>query len=123
MDVSTDWSNTEMLNGEVVEYATIARKDRHSEDRYLGSISNEQGKSRDDEAVHWRTAPNNVAIEERKVADWTGNASTGGSLGEVRRWPYCCFRNTRYSQAPSDSAGSDTTCVDFASSAPGVISP
>jgi len=40
-DVPVDWSDTRVLNGEVGDYATIARKDRHSEDWYLGSITDE----------------------------------------------------------------------------------
>lgn len=36
--VPTDWADTIVLNGEVGEYATIARKDRTSDDWYLGSI-------------------------------------------------------------------------------------
>ena len=31
-----------MLNGEVGDYATLARKDRHSDDWYLGAITDEQ---------------------------------------------------------------------------------
>jgi len=37
-EVPVDWSETRVLNGEVGEYATIARKDRNSEDWYLGAI-------------------------------------------------------------------------------------
>jgi alpha-glucosidase len=41
-DVPVDWSDTRVLNGEVGDYATIARKDRNSDDWYLGSITDEQ---------------------------------------------------------------------------------
>jgi alpha-glucosidase len=41
-DVPTDWSETRVLNGEVGDYVTMARKDRHGDDWYLGSISDEQ---------------------------------------------------------------------------------
>jgi alpha-glucosidase len=41
-DVPTDWDETRVLNGEVGDYVTIVRKDRHSEDWYLGAISDEQ---------------------------------------------------------------------------------
>ncbi|MBC7846262.1 MAG: glycoside hydrolase family 97 protein [Flavobacterium sp.] len=44
-DVPTDWETTKVLNGEIGQYITTARKDRNSEDWYLGSITNE--KSRD----------------------------------------------------------------------------
>jgi len=38
-DVPTDWADTRVLNGAMGEYATIARKDRHSDDWYIGSIT------------------------------------------------------------------------------------
>jgi alpha-glucosidase len=41
-DVPTDWEETHMLNGEIGEYVTIARKQRGSEDWFLGSITNEK---------------------------------------------------------------------------------
>jgi len=40
--VPTDWSDTRVLNGEVGEYATIARKDRRNDDWYLGAVGNEE---------------------------------------------------------------------------------
>jgi len=40
-DVPVDWAETRMLNGEVGDYVTIARKDRNGEDWYLGSITDE----------------------------------------------------------------------------------
>ena len=41
-DVPVDWSDTRVLNGEVGDYVTIARKDRNSDDWYLGAITDEQ---------------------------------------------------------------------------------
>jgi alpha-glucosidase len=41
-DVPTDWYETRVLNGEVGDYVTVARKDRNSDDWYLGSITDEQ---------------------------------------------------------------------------------
>lgn len=38
-DVPTDWSDTRVLHGAVGEYATIARKDRRSENWYVGSVT------------------------------------------------------------------------------------
>jgi alpha-glucosidase len=38
-DVPTDWSDTIVVNGAVGEYATIARKDRRSDDWYVGSVT------------------------------------------------------------------------------------
>lgn len=40
-DVPTDWQDTRGVNGEVGRYATIARKDRRSEDWYLGAVTDE----------------------------------------------------------------------------------
>ena len=44
-DVPTDWSDTRVLNGEVGDYVTIARKDRRGDDWYLGAITDEQPRS------------------------------------------------------------------------------
>jgi alpha-glucosidase len=41
-DVPVDWSDTRVLSGEVGDYATIARKDRNSDDWYLGAITDEE---------------------------------------------------------------------------------
>lgn len=45
LDVPVDWQDTKVLNGEIGEYITVARKDRNSEDWYLGSITNEIGRT------------------------------------------------------------------------------
>jgi alpha-glucosidase len=42
VDVPCDWEKTIAINGEIGEYVTIVRKDRNSEDWYLGSITNEK---------------------------------------------------------------------------------
>lgn len=44
-DVPTDWSETHVLNGEIGDYVSIARKDRNSENWYLGSITDEHGRA------------------------------------------------------------------------------
>jgi alpha-glucosidase len=44
-DVPVDWSDTRVLNGEVGDYVTIARKDRNSDDWYLGAITDEQSRT------------------------------------------------------------------------------
>ena len=43
-DVPTDWSETRVLNGEVGDFVTIARKDRASDDWYLGAGTDEHGR-------------------------------------------------------------------------------
>ncbi len=40
-DVPTDWDQSIMINGEPGDYATIARKDRNSDDWYVGSVGDE----------------------------------------------------------------------------------
>lgn len=44
LDVPVDWQDTKVLNSEIGKYITIARKDRNSNDWYLGSITNEHGR-------------------------------------------------------------------------------
>ncbi len=38
-DVPTDWADTRVVNGAVGEYVTIARKDRNSQDWYVGAVT------------------------------------------------------------------------------------
>jgi len=86
-DVPTDWADTRVLNGEVGDYATIARKDRNSEDWYLGSVTDEDGRQlsvtldflaadrsyeaqiyRDGDDADWKTERrSSIAIEKRRV--------------------------------------------------------
>jgi alpha-glucosidase len=85
-DVPTDWSDTRVLNGRVGDFVTIARKDRKSDDWYLGSISDESGRTltvqlgfldpgrqyraeiyRDGPSADWKTAPTDIVIEQRQV--------------------------------------------------------
>jgi alpha-glucosidase len=44
-DVPTDWSDTRVINGEVGEYATIARKARGSQDWYVGAVTDGQART------------------------------------------------------------------------------
>ncbi|WP_308815216.1 glycoside hydrolase family 97 protein [Sphingomonas sp. GV3] len=86
-DVPVDWSETRVLNGEVGDYVTVVRKDKASDDWYLGSITNEAGRSltvpldfldagrrytaeiyRDGDGADYRTeARHAIAIEKRPV--------------------------------------------------------
>ena len=43
--VPTDWADSRMPAGEVGEYAVLARRDRHSEDWYLGAVTDAQPRS------------------------------------------------------------------------------
>jgi alpha-glucosidase len=75
-----------VVNGEIGDYVTFARKDRRSEDWYLGSITDEEGRVlsvplgfltpqrryraqiyRDGPAAHWKTGPMEIVIEEKEV--------------------------------------------------------
>lgn len=44
LDVPTDWEDTRVLNADIGNYLTIARKDKTSDDWFLGSISDENGR-------------------------------------------------------------------------------
>ena len=85
-DVPADWSDTRVLNGEVGDYATIVRKDRNSDDWYLGSVTDENARTievsldfldagrsytaqvyRDGDDADWKTNRYSIAIEKRMV--------------------------------------------------------
>jgi alpha-glucosidase len=90
-DVPVDWADSRTLDGEIGDYVTIARKDRRSEDWYLGSITDEHGRVlsvplsfldpgrryraeiyRDGDDADFRTHPFAFARETREV----GSADT-----------------------------------------------
>jgi alpha-glucosidase len=101
-DVPTDWSDTRVLNGEVGDYATIARKHRGSEDWYLGSVTDEEARVlritldfldpgrgytaqvyRDGDDADWKTRADSIVIESRaaKHGDvWNLALAPGGGL-------------------------------------------
>jgi len=85
-DVPTDWQDTRVLNGEVGDFATIVRKDRNSEDWYLGSVTDENARTlavplsfldgkrvyvaqiyRDGDGADWKTNPFAFVRETREV--------------------------------------------------------
>lgn len=85
-DVPVDWADTRVLNGEVGDYATIVRKDRNSDDWYLGAITDEQPRTlnvplafldterqylatiyRDGATAGFAGDPASIEIETRKV--------------------------------------------------------
>jgi alpha-glucosidase len=85
-DVPADWSDTRVLNGEVGDYATIARLDRNSDNWYIGSVTDENARTldvvvdfldagrdyqaqiyRDADDADWRTNPHAIVIESRRV--------------------------------------------------------
>jgi alpha-glucosidase len=44
-DVPTDWDDTKIIHAEIGKYITTARKDRNSDDWYIGSITNEESRT------------------------------------------------------------------------------
>ena len=85
-DVPADWSDSIALAGEVGEYLVFARKDRHSDDWYVGATSNEMSREyslvtdfldrgatyqveiyADGESAHWRDNPMDYTISQRTI--------------------------------------------------------
>ncbi|HWT14097.1 MAG TPA: glycoside hydrolase family 97 protein [Allosphingosinicella sp.] len=85
-DVPVDWSESLVVNGEVGDFVTIARKDRNSENWYLGAVTDEEGRVlsaplsfltpgrryraqiyRDGESADYRVNRSDIVIEEREV--------------------------------------------------------
>ena len=83
-DVPVDWADTRVLNGEVGDYVTFARKDRGGDDWYVGSLTDEHarrlritldfldpGRSytaqiyRDGDDANWRSNAHSIVIETR----------------------------------------------------------
>lgn len=85
-DVPADWSDTKVLHASIGDYVTIIRKDRNSDDWYLGSITDENGRLlkaplnflepgkkyiaeiyRDGYEADWIDNPYDIVIEEKIV--------------------------------------------------------
>lgn len=86
-DVPVDWEETRVLNGEVGDFVTFARKDRNSRDWYLGAVTDETARDmrvpldflekgrryraqiyRDGAGADWKNSPFDLAIESRTVS-------------------------------------------------------
>jgi len=102
VDVPTDWEETKVLNASIGDYVTIVRKDRHSDDWYLGSITDEVGRKleislefldpakeytaeiyRDGTNADWKTNPYDYVIEKKTVdsaSKMTLHLAPGGGL-------------------------------------------
>lgn len=86
LDVPVDWEDTKVLDAKIGDYCTIVRKDRSSEDWYLGAATNEEKRTfeqkltfldknakylaeiyRDGEGAHWKNNPKAIIIEKVEV--------------------------------------------------------
>ena len=86
VDVPTDWEATRVLNGEIGDYVTIARKERGGDEWFLGAITDEQERSlelpldfldqgktytaevyRDADDADWESNPAALTVEELLV--------------------------------------------------------
>jgi alpha-glucosidase len=86
VDVPADWSRTEVVAGEIGDYAVVARQDRNSADWYLGAVADEHGRAlqvplsflepgrrytaqvyRDGDGAHWKDNPFAFEHETREV--------------------------------------------------------
>ncbi len=89
-DVPTDWDETMVLDARIGDFVTIARKDRNSDDWYIGSITDENPRTleanlgfldagreyiaeiyRDGDDADWETNPYAIVIEEKRVSSTT----------------------------------------------------
>ncbi|MGS2725338.1 glycoside hydrolase family 97 protein [Psychroserpens sp. BH13MA-6] len=99
-DVGVDWETTKVLNGEVGDYVTIARKERETGHWFLGSITDENERSltiqfdflddnqeytaniyKDGQDAHWNDNPLALEIETRVIKkgdELTLNLAPGG---------------------------------------------
>jgi alpha-glucosidase len=85
-DVPTDWDDTRVLDGEVGDFAVVARKDRRSDDWYVGGVTDEQAREvtfafdflepgrdyaariyRDADDADWASNPHAIEIETRPI--------------------------------------------------------
>jgi alpha-glucosidase len=77
-EVPTDWDETHMLNGEIGEYVTIARKQRGTEDWFVGGITNEKERDMELPLSFLGKAQSYVArvYGDGDSADWKNNPFT-----------------------------------------------
>ncbi|MBI9071097.1 MAG: glycoside hydrolase family 97 protein [Melioribacteraceae bacterium] len=90
IDVPVDWEDTKVLNASIGDYVTIVRKDRNSDDWYLGSITDENKRTfeikldflepgkkykaeiySDGKDADWENNPYRIDIEEKIVTNKT----------------------------------------------------
>ncbi|WP_411767322.1 glycoside hydrolase family 97 protein [Winogradskyella sp. A3E31] len=103
-DVGVDWEETKVLNGEVGDYVTIARKERGTGNWFIGGITDENARMatidfdfldddttykavlyKDAEDAHWDNNPTAIKIEEMTISrtkdtSLTVNMKEGGGF-------------------------------------------
>ena len=99
-DVPVNWETSKVINGEIGDFITMARKDRNSDDWYVGSITDEKARSftikldfldkdkeykaeiyKDGKNAHWETNPTEYIIDKmtvKKDQTITLNLAPGG---------------------------------------------
>lgn len=107
-DVPADWEDSRALSGEIGDYVVIARKDRASEDWYVGAVTDEEARQiplsfdfldpggiyeatiyRDGEDADWETNPYPLTIETQTIRAndlmMLDLAAGGGAAIQLRR--------------------------------------
>lgn len=101
-DVGVDWSETKVLNGEVGDFVTIVRKEKVTENWFLGAITDENSREiaidfsfldknktyeakiyKDGENAHWNNNPLDISIESieiKKESKFKFQLAAGGGL-------------------------------------------
>lgn len=101
-EVGVDWSESKVLNGEVGDYVTIARKERGTDNWFLGSITDENARDlevslnfldadteytakiyKDGKDAHWDENPTSLEVETMivtKDSTLTLNLAAGGGV-------------------------------------------
>ena len=85
-DVPCDWAQSRLIDGKIGEYVVMARQDRHSDDWYIGAVTNEEAREitiplaflgegewtatiyADAPDADWQSKPYATTIETRKVS-------------------------------------------------------
>ena len=74
-DVPCDWQQSHLLSGVIGDYVVMARQDRHSDDWYIGAVTDEQAR---DITIDWSFLPEGVTYtaqlyRDADDADWQTN--------------------------------------------------
>ncbi len=74
-DVPVDWRQTKVLHAKIGDYVTIVRQDRHSEDWYLGSITDEHSREWNVQLDFLKPGTHYIAeiYADAPDADWRSN--------------------------------------------------